>query len=51
MKLKKPTNGEPKWDWIVIVRVPLDFKKWGLEKIKVGKGFLKRLLKKINIEL
>jgi hypothetical protein len=51
MEFKKPISGEPKWDWIVSFKMPLNFKDWKIGKPHIGKGFMKRLLKKINIEL
>jgi hypothetical protein len=49
--VKQDIKGEPKWDWLFFVNIPIDFQKWSLDKVKVGKGFLKRMLKKIHIEL
>jgi hypothetical protein len=51
MEFKKPNNGEPKWDWMFSFNTPLNFKKWKLGNPHVGKGFLKRMLKKLKIEL
>jgi hypothetical protein len=51
VKLDKPISGEPKWDWMLSFRMPLNFKNWKLGNPHVGKGFLKRMLKKLKIEL
>lgn len=42
---KKP-KGQPKWDWIVTLRIPLNFKRMKINIDKIGKGFIKRLIKK-----
>lgn len=51
MKLKKPITGEPKWDWIINIRLPLDLRKIKFGAPHVGKGFMKRMLKRLKIEL
>jgi hypothetical protein len=42
-------KGEPKCDWIISFQIPLNFKKIKLKTIKVGRGFLKRILKQTKL--
>lgn len=51
MKLKKPTTGEPKWDWMVTFKLPFNLRDIKLAKPHLGKGFLKRVLGKIRVKI
>jgi hypothetical protein len=47
---KHKPKGEPKWDWIIGFVIPLNFKKVKLKTMKVGREFLKRILKQLKIK-
>jgi hypothetical protein len=44
MEFKKPNNGEPKWDIMVSLKIPLKSKfKLIFKDLHIGKSLLKRL--------
>jgi hypothetical protein len=48
---KHKPKGEPKWDFIIKVELPLRLNDFKIKVSKLGRGCLKRVLKKLRIEL